>query len=183
MIYVALLRGINVGGKNIVDMKKLKTTFETLGFTNLITYINSGNIIFEDSAIKKDVIISAIEAGIKNDFGLEIKVLVRDFENIRHICKKLPDTWVKNETMRTNIMFLQEEFDNKKIIEQLQLRTADNVKYIPGALLWNIENKDYNKSGMPKLVGTKIYKNMTVRNANTVRKIYELMTNICKINR
>jgi uncharacterized protein (DUF1697 family) len=49
MTYVALLRGINVGGNNKVEMKKLKTTFETLGFTSVVTYINSGNIIFNTS--------------------------------------------------------------------------------------------------------------------------------------
>ena len=178
MIYVALLRGINVGGNNKVEMKKLKSSFEALGFTNVVTYINSGNIIFEDNAKKKNVIINEIEACIKNDFGLEIKVLINDFESIKNICKKLPDNWVKNDLMRTDVMFLWEEFDNKNIIEQLPVKSVDNVKYALGAVLWNVEDKDYNKSGMQKLIGTKIYKNMTVRNVNTVRKIYEIMNTI-----
>lgn len=175
MIYLALLRGINVGGKNKVEMKKLKITFEKLGFTNVVTYINSGNIVFEDNLKKKNVIIREIESGIKNDFGFKIKVLVKDYENIKHIFNKLPDTWLKNETMRTDVMFLWDELDNEKITEQLQISSVDNVKYVSGAVLWNVKGKDYNKSKMPKLIGTKIYKNMTVRNVNTVRKIFEIM--------
>ena len=61
MIYVALLRGINVGGNNKVDMKKLKTTFESLGFNNVVTYINSGNIVFAESSKDQSVIVSEIE--------------------------------------------------------------------------------------------------------------------------
>ena len=116
MIYVALLRGINVGGNNKVDMKKLKNTFEELGYTNVVTYINSGNIIFEAKGKKEDKIIKEIELAIKKDFALEIKVLIRDFESIKSLCKKIPNTWVKNETMRTDVMFLWEEFDNPKIL-------------------------------------------------------------------
>jgi len=52
------------------------------------------------------------------------------------------------------------------------------VKYLPGAVLWNVEGKNYSKSGMLKLMGTELYKNMTIRNVNTVRKIHQIMTNI-----
>lgn len=176
MIYVALLRGINVGGHNKVDMKKLKSTFESLGFTNVVTYINSGNIIFEELLKDEKDIVSEIENAIKQNFQLMIKVLVRSLENMETICSELPSTWVKNETMRTDVMFLWEQFDRPEIIEQMQINPVDNVKYVPGALLWNVEGKNYGKSGMTKLIGTKLYKAMTIRNVNTVRKLHELMT-------
>lgn len=178
MIYVALLRGINVGGNNKVDMKKLKATFESLGFTNVVTYINSGNIIFKDLLKERDTIVDEIEKAIVKDFQLNIRVLVRSFEDIRTICEKLPVTWVKNEVMRTDVMFLWKEYDSPKIIQQLQINPVDNVKYERGAVLWNVEGKDYNKSGLLKLVGTKLYRNMTIRNVNTVRKLHQIMTDI-----
>lgn len=159
-------------------MKKLKTTFEELGFTNVVTYINSGNIIFAAKSKKEDKIVKEIELAIKKDFALEIKVLIRDFESIKTLCKKIPDTWVKNETMRTDVMFLWEEFDSPKILEELKINPVDNVKYLPGAVVWNIKDIDYNKSGMHKLIGTKIYKQMTIRNINTVRKIFEIMNGL-----
>jgi len=178
MIYVALLRGINVGGNNKVEMKKLKTTFELLGFTNVVTYINSGNIIFEELSKEQSVINSEIERAIKQDFQLEIKVLIRNSENIETICRELPTTWIKNEMMRTDVMFLWEKFDRPEIIELLQINPVDNVKYLSGAVLWNVEGKNYSKSGMIKLMGTELYKNMTIRNVNTVRKLHQIMTTI-----
>lgn len=178
MICVALLRGINVGGNNKVEMRKLKTTFELLGFTNVVTYINSGNIVFKSISEEQTIIVNKIEKAIKQDFGLDIKVLLRSFNNIETICKKLPDNWVKNEIMRTDVMFLWEKFDNPKVIEHLKINSVDNVKYISGAVLWNVEGKNYSKSGMLKLVGTELYRNMTIRNVNTVRKLHQIMTEI-----
>ena len=70
MIQVALLRGINVGGNNKVEIKKLKTTFELLGFENVVTFINSGNIIFEDLSKGQEVMVNEIEKAIKQDFQL-----------------------------------------------------------------------------------------------------------------
>lgn len=179
MIYVALLRGINVGGNNKkVEMKKLKATFELLGFANVVTYINSGNIIFEELSREQGVIVSEIENAIKQDFQLEVKVLIRNLKNIEAICQELPTTWLKNEMMRTDVMFLWEKFDRPEIMEQLQINPGDNVKYISGAVLWNVEGKNYSKSGMLKLMGTELYKNMTIRNVNTVRKLHQIMTAI-----
>ena len=175
MIYVALLRGINVGGNNKVDMKILKVTFESLGFTNVVTYINSGNIVFEDSTREQKSLACKIEDAIKRDFKLDIKVLVKSFEEIELICRQLPDTWVKNDVMRTDVMFLWDEFDSPEILQHIKINPVDNVKYAPGAVLWNVEYADYSKSSISKLVGTKIFANMTVRNVNTVRKLYQLI--------
>ncbi|MHC1732270.1 MAG: DUF1697 domain-containing protein [Bacteroidales bacterium] len=176
MIYVALLRGINVGGNNLVDMKRLRTTFESIGFRNVVTYINSGNIVFEELTGRKDIIATAAEAAIKRDFQLDVKVLVRDYDNIDTICRELPPGWVKNDMMRTDVMFLWEKYDNPEVLEKLKISQVDNVRYMPGAVLWNVEGKDYSKSGMTKLVGTDLYRNMTIRNVNTVRKIHLIMS-------
>jgi uncharacterized protein (DUF1697 family) len=176
MIYVALLRGINVGGNNLVDMKKLKTTFESIGFRNVVTYINSGNIIFEELTKRLDIIVTAAETAIRRDLQLDVKVLVRDYDNIDTICRKLPPGWVKNDSMRTDVMFLWEKYDSPEVLEKLKISMVDNVRYMPGAVLWNVEGKDYSKSGMTKLVGTDLYRNMTIRNVNTVRKIHQIMS-------
>jgi len=180
MIYVALLRGINVGGKNAMDMKKLKATFESLGFTHVITYINSGNIIFETPATEPGDMINEIEKAILQDFRLEIKVILRSLENIGTICHEVPATWVRNEVMRTDVMFLWEPYDRPDIVNQLKINEVDTVRYLPGAILWHVEASDYSRSGMTKLIGTALYKNMTIRNVNTVRKIHEIMRSIAE---
>lgn len=68
MIYVALLRGINVGGKNKIDMKLLKETFILAGMESVITYINSGNVIFTDMKHTKSEIAEFLEEAIFKDF-------------------------------------------------------------------------------------------------------------------
>lgn len=178
MIYVALLRAINVGGKNKVEMRTLKKTFESLGFKNVVTYINSGNIIFEAISEQQGSMEDKIENAIKRDFHLDLKVLIRDIKAMESIHEKLPLTWVKDKTMRTDVMFLWEKIDTPRVAEQLMINDVDKVKYVSGAILWNIEDENYSKSAMPKLIGTELYKHMTIRNANTFRKIYQIMTEI-----
>lgn len=177
MVYVALLRGINVGGKNKVDMKVLKEAFEKHGFTSVVTYINSGNIVFVDKRYSQKELCAIIETFIETVFNLHIMVLLKNFTEIRTIYKKLPESWVKNKIMRTDIMFLWDDFDSVDVMEQIPIKAVDNVRYTRGALLWNVLDKDYKQSGISKLLGTKLYKNMTIRNANTFRKIVQIMDN------
>lgn len=96
MIYVALLRGINVGGKNKINMKELKESFEHVGMQSVTTYINSGNIIFENSVHSKEEITTLLQNAIQADFSLEIKVLLRDFNEMEDIMENLPEHW-KND--------------------------------------------------------------------------------------
>lgn len=176
MIYVALLRGINVGGKNKIDMKMLKTTFENAGMDDVLTYINSGNIIFTSQETAVTELSHKFEAAILRDFNLQIKVLVRSEVEIKGLINSLPDTWKNDKKMRSDVMFLWEEIDDASLLENLKIREGiDTVKYIPGAVLWSVDKKNMSKSGLAKIVGTGVYKKMTIRNVNTVRKIYELM--------
>ena len=86
-IFVALLRGINVGGKNKVDMKMLKKTFEQEGMQNVTTYINSGNIIFRDTEHHVFEMHGILEKAILKDFRLQIKVLIRTYSDFEEIIR------------------------------------------------------------------------------------------------
>ncbi|MCK9345108.1 MAG: DUF1697 domain-containing protein [Candidatus Pacebacteria bacterium] len=172
MKYVALLRGINVGGNNKVEMSKLKKVFKDLGYENVLTYINSGNVIFD--ADKTDV--SVIERALKKNFKFDIKVVVRDLKNIQKLCKAIPKEWVNDPEQKTDVLFLWEEYDNKKSLDLINInKDVDNLLYVSGAIVWNVQRKDYKKSGMNKLIGTPVYKHMTSRNVNTTRKLLELV--------
>ena len=175
MVFIALLRGINVGGNNLMAMPKLKNTFEQMGLSQVRTYINSGNIIFESDRQDLIQLVQDIEAGIAQDFGFPIRVLLRDFENIKKIYEKLPMTWVHNPQMKSNVLFLWDEVNRKSILDELPITSVDEVIFVNGTILWHTATADFSKSGLEKLAGTKIYKLMTVRNANTFRKIYQLM--------
>lgn len=176
MVYIALFRGINVGGHNIVDMRKLKTIFESLEFTNVSTYINSGNVVFEDSLKKKEELPKLIEDAVNRDLQLDLKVVVINSDQLNAICAELPSTWVKNESMRTDVMFLWEKYDRPEVLEAIEVKPEDNVKYVQGAILWNIDAKNYNRSGMRKVIGTDFYRHVTVRNVNTVRALYQIIS-------
>ena len=175
MIYIALLRGINVGGNKKVSMKELKSVFESLEHRDVITYINSGNVIFTDPEKNKTSLTQKIEKAIEQKFGFEVKVLVRDAKNIKKVAKAIPASWHNDTEQRTDILFLWDEFDSKKTIELIKHNPAvDTLKYMAGAIIWNFDRRNYNKSGMHDLIGTPVYKNMTARNVNTVRKLAKL---------
>ncbi|MEC2076250.1 DUF1697 domain-containing protein [Metabacillus fastidiosus] len=176
MVYIALLRGINVGGKNKIDMKLLKQTFEKVGMNDVVTYINTGNIIFSYKDISKTELSRILEEAIHNDFKLQIKVIVRSIDDIRGIINAIPATWKNDKDMTSDVMFLWDEIDDESVLENLVIKpNIDSVTYVPGAILWSIDKKNITKSGRTKLIGSKIYKQVTIRNVNTARKIYELM--------
>jgi uncharacterized protein (DUF1697 family) len=183
MIYVALLRGINVGGKNKVEMRKLKATFENAGMSDVATYINSGNVVFKDSRRKPPKITSVLEEAIAADSGLPIKVLIRDLPTIRTVTKALPDTWTTDKTMRCDVMFLWEAFDRKNILKELTIKPEiEDVVYVPGAVIWRVDRSNVTKSRLFKIIGTDLYRGMTIRNCNTVRKLAEMMESADKLS-
>lgn len=176
MVYIALLRGINVGGKNKIDMKLLKQTFERVGMNEVVTYINTGNIIFSNNGLSKIELSAILEESIHADFGLQIRVVVRSLEDVRGIINAIPETWTNDKDMKSDVMFLWDEIDDESVLEKLVIKSGiDTVKYSPGAILWSVGRENVTKSGMSKIIGSKIYKQVTVRNVNTARKIYELM--------
>lgn len=179
MVYVALLRGINVGGKNKIDMKLLKETFIRVGMESVTTYINSGNVVFTDTKYTKAEIAMLLQKAIFEDFQLDIKVLIRSLDDFDHIMKVLPENWRNDENMKGDVLFLWEEIDRETLLDELKIKPQiDTVLYVSGAILWRIDKRNITKSGLKKLVGTTLYKYMTVRNVNTTRKIYEIMKSI-----
>ncbi len=177
MKYVALLRGINVGGNNKVPMATLKKTFERLGFDDVRTFIASGNVLFRAGTTDHTKLTKQIEAAIAKDFGLSISVLLRDEKKMETLVKKLPASWVNDKTMKCDVMFLWSEVDKPSILKELPFDLKiEDITYTPGAVLWRIDRDKITKSRMLKIIGTKLYKQMTVRNCNTTRKLYALMT-------
>lgn len=173
MKYVALLRGINVGGNNKVDMKQLMTAMSKAGFEEVSTYINSGNIFFSAND-PKSILSNRLEQLIKNEFGLNIKVLLRNKDNIDELTGSIPPKWANGSEMKCDVMFLWDSYNDKSVLEQITIKPEiDEVIYVHGALIWKVDRDNVTKSGMMRIVGTELYRNMTIRNCNTVRKIKE----------
>ncbi|TWT01512.1 DUF1697 domain-containing protein [Planomicrobium sp. CPCC 101079] len=176
MVYVALLRGINVGGNNKIDMKTLKRVFEEAGMSAVKTYINSGNIIFTDASRTKNDITTILESAIFAHFALQIKVLVYNFDEFSKIAESIPVKWTNDTAMKSDVLFLWEEVDSESVMEKLFIKPEiDAVHYVPGAILWSVDREKVTRSGMSKIIGTPLYKLVTIRNVNTVRKLYGMM--------
>lgn len=175
MKYVIFLRGINVGRKNIINMTRLKKCLETTEFKNISTYINSGNIILEDETHSKEQIIEILNSKIQENFSLNVPAIIRNQKQIKQITSKIPSNWVNNNTMRTDILLLWPSIDSKDTVNDISINPeVDNVLYLPEAIVWNLKRDHYRQSKIHKLIGTKIYKLMTIRNVNTIRKLNDL---------
>ncbi len=175
MKFIALLRGINAGNLRRIEMKKLKEFFESLGYNNVSTYINSGNIIFESDK-KPGIIRKDIESGLKKEFGVDIPTLIKTEREIRKIADAIPQEWQNDSEQKSDVAYLFDEIDSKKILDELPIKKEYlDIRYIKGAIYWNIIRKNYNKSQINKLISHRFYQMMTVRNVNTARKLSELM--------
>ena len=178
-VFVALLRGVNVGGNNMISMSSLKKSFETMGYTGVLTYINSGNIIFKSKEADARKLERKIEQMLSRDYELESKVVVRSLSEMANTVQSLPGTWTGDSGWRYNVIFLRHTIDSEKILAELELKKdIEEVVYCPGALFWSAQVSELTRTNMLKLSSRKMYQDMTIRNLNTTRKIYELMNKV-----
>ena len=150
-------------------MKQLKALFESLGYVNVSTYINSGNITFEAKSKQQDIR-KKIELNLKKEFGFDVPALIKTENEMTKIAKAIPKNWQNNSTQRSDVAFLFDEIDYPKIIDELPVnRKYVDVRYMKGAVFWNLDRINYNKSRLNKLIGSRVYRFMTMRNVNTAR--------------
>lgn len=176
MNYVALLRGINVGGNNMIKMSALKASFERLGFKNVATYINSGNVLFTTKETDPRKVERKIERMLAGEYRLPCKVVVRSDTEMASLVKKLPKDWTGDKNWRYNVIFLRHTVDSQDIVSHFTpTPDIESVTYVPGTLLWSARAKDITRSAMLKLSSHKMFQEMTIRNLNTTKKLNELM--------
>jgi uncharacterized protein (DUF1697 family) len=175
-VFVALLRGVNVGGNNMISMSALKKSFEALGFNDVVTYINSGNIIFKSKEADARKLEVKIEKMLAKEYQLDSKVVLRSLSEMAKIVESLPKNWTGDRDWRYNVIFLRHTIDSKDILRELEVKQdIEEVVYCPGALFWSAQISELTRGNMLKLSSRKMYQDMTVRNQNTTKKLYELM--------
>jgi uncharacterized protein (DUF1697 family) len=175
MTYVAFLRGVNVGGKGIVSMAAIKQALVALGLSDVRTYINSGNVIFSTRPSDSQQLAGRVEKALEQHTGMAIKVLVMDHKTLNKLVDAIPRNWVDDKTMRTYVFLLWKELDDRRILDRLPSKPGiDELRYAPGAVVWRVDRENVGKSHMNRIVGTPLYKKITVRSANTMRKLNEL---------
>ena len=176
MKYVLLLRGINVGGRNKVSMADLKDAITGLGYENVITYINSGNIIFnstENIGVVNDKI-----SQILNSYPFKINKVILTQEEYLDEISNLPEWW-SEELFRKDVLFYSDEVDYSVMKERIKIMPLNDemVHFGKRAVFWGKCNeKNYLSTSYHKLLMKEsFYKSITIRNGRTFMKIAELL--------
>ncbi len=178
MKYVALLRGINVGKGPRVPMKTLKDLLEGLGLVSVVTYLNSGNVVFE-SGLSASELTHLIEVELEGAFGAKIPTLVKTSTEMIDIAKSIPSEWGNNEGEQTYVAYLFSDVAKPGLVEELPVkRQFMSIFYAHEAIVWNIKRENYNRSQITKIVGHSSYDRMTTRNVNTARKLAALCAEV-----
>ena len=174
--YVALLRGINVGGKNIVRMADLRAAFEDAGYAAVSTYIQSGNVLFESDE-PPQALEGRIETMLERAFGLSLVVVVRSHRQLRNVVERAPDGFgAAPDTYHSDVIFLKAPLSSDQALQAVDLREGVDQAW-PGAGVFYFArlSKRLSQSRMSRIVGTKHYKNMTIRNWNTTTRLLSLL--------
>jgi len=175
MRYIALLRGINVGGNTMIKMTELKSTFETLGFKNVVSHINSGNLAFDSSKVAEEKLVSKIEAAIKKDFGLDIQVMVRDQATIESVLANNPFDGEYETHKQMHVLFMKGEMPKDKQALLKAAETDDEKFAIIGREIFALLKGGVANSLLGKgFIEKKLKVPITGRNWRTVEKLAEL---------
>jgi uncharacterized protein (DUF1697 family) len=174
--YLALLRGINVGGKNIIKMAELRTFLEGIGLEDVRTYIQSGNILFR-SGDSPTHITSKLEESLSSRFSYSARVLVFSEDEYLLALKAAPDGWGQTQDFKHNALFTLPETSPEEILQRLPARKPEyeSVTAGPRVLFWTASKEHLGKTSMMRLSRHALYKSLTVRNHKTVFKLRELM--------
>jgi uncharacterized protein (DUF1697 family) len=177
MRYVALLRGVNVGGANMISMAELKAAFVAAGMTAVRTYINSGNVVFSTDVVDRERLRESLREAIRERSGLDLDLQVRGADEFGAIVAAIPPYWTNDDSMKCDVVFLQPDVDHQGILEELAPRPGiEDARYVPGAVIWRVDRKDATRSRLTRMMGTPLYTRVTVRNCNTARKLLELLS-------
>ena len=178
MRYVALLRGINVGKGPRVPMKTLKSLLEGLGLTDVLTYLNSGNVMFE-SGHSASELTQLIEEELERSFGAKVPTLVKTATQMIQIAESIPAEWGSNEAEQTYVAYLFSDVAKPGLVDELPIkRQFMSIFYAHEAIVWNIKRENYNRSQITKIAGHSSYARMTTRNVNTARKLAALCAEV-----
>ena len=173
MEYVALLRGINVGGNNKVVMSELREQIEAAGFGHVRTYINSGNLLFEAEAPREEVA-QAVEDILARHYDFPIRLALLTGQDYLAQLDELPDWW-HGEVARRDALFFTRGLDRAHVRERIEaMDLGDEAVYFgEHAVFWGkFHEKEFLKTAYHKrLLREDFYRQVTIRSGSTVEKI------------
>lgn len=175
--YLALLRGINVGGNNIIKMADLKACFESMGLSDVVTYIQSGNVIFKSAEKDKAKLTKKIEAGLTERFNYEARLVVVSHKQLKQAVEGAPRGFgTAPDKFRYDVIFLKEPLTAKEAMKSVRVKEGVDAAHAGrDALYFSRLIAKASSSYLTKIIGLPVYQYMTIRNWNTTTKLLALM--------
>ena len=172
--HIVLLRGINIGPRNRIAMPALREALEEAGFTDVQTYLQSGNVVLESRA-KPETVRRKVEKLIEEEFGLEIAVVVRTRAELAAVAKRNPHKKVATEPKRYQVTFLSKKLPAKVVRELEEAAAPDERVVVAGREVYAWHPKTIARSKLwNQLAGKKLGVTATSRNWATVEALLEL---------
>ncbi|NNF11170.1 MAG: DUF1697 domain-containing protein [Acidimicrobiia bacterium] len=172
-VYLALLRGINVGGKNVIPMADLRDAFAELGFEDVRTYIQSGNVLFRAPSADE----GRIETGLRERFDYHGRLLVMSRRRYLASVAQAPDWWGDTDTHRHNALFTLAGTTPARVLRALPPPSEyETIATAPGVIFWSgLKERLTRTMFVSKLAGHPAYQELTVRNSRTTHKLEALL--------
>jgi uncharacterized protein (DUF1697 family) len=173
---VALLRGVNVGGRNAVAMADLRSAFEGAGYSAVSTYIQSGNVLFTSDA-PRATMEDRLESLLGRRFGLPLVVVVRSYRQLRDIVGKAPDGFgTQPEIFHSDVIFLKHPLSARRTMQAIDCRDGVDRAW-PGSGVVYISRLSarLTQSRLNRVAATPEYQRMTIRSWATTTKLLNLL--------
>nr|UWI49735.1 DUF1697 domain-containing protein [Clostridioides difficile] len=176
--YIALLRGINISGKNKVSMPLLKVAFEDMGFLNVSTYINSGNVLFSSENSDKSEISSRCKTMIEKRFMLDVPVAIISLKELSEALDNTPKWWDINsdEEVIHQAIFLIPPVTIEEVYKAVGESKSEyeQVDYYKNVIFWSAPRATLSKTRWYKIASSSVNNKVTIRNAHTTKKLFLL---------
>ena len=178
MKYVALLRGINVGGRNTIKMTELRACFEEMGFAGVSSYIQSGNVLFRTPQRGGVTLSAKIEDALSKRFGFELRAVVVSRRQLLATVDRAPAGFGRAPyRYRYDVIFLRKPLRSAEALEGWQPKQGvDEARAGSGVVYVSRLKSKAAQSSLTKIIQLPTYQNMTIRNWNTTTKLLALMT-------
>jgi len=175
--YVALLRGINVGGRNKIRMADLTTCFESGGFEAVSTYIQSGNVLFRSDETDTVMLATRIERMLAAVFDYDASVAIRSQAELRAVIERAPQGFGSQpDRYRYDVIFLLPPLTAAETLHSVTPREGvDTMAAGPEVVYTSRLIERASQSRLTRVIGLPIYQRMTIRNWNTTTKLLALM--------
>jgi uncharacterized protein (DUF1697 family) len=175
--YLTLLRGINVGGKNIIKMTDLKASFENMGFADVISYIQSGNVLFKSRKNDINKLTNKIENELSLKYNYKSRIVLITHKQLKKVVEEAPLGFGKDtDKYRYDVIFLKEPLIPEEAIKNVELKEGiDNAYAGKYVLYFSKLISKASQSRLTKIIKLPMYQNMTIRNWSTTTRLLALM--------